>query len=263
MDNKHWGRTSSEQLVDALAAVLPPEKMEELNTLAANLKAPDEPGYTGPLEEEAKKLANAKEEFIQGWALEVAARKLGLSPRSIFDENPAIHEKAREIRNDPEFKEVIGEMVNGKTNEELREIKTAHVTGDLGRYSVAKERIHYEKQCAEVIVNRTMSEYLDKLDPEERREQLDAEIARCRQMPAFQKVMDARFENIINVSDVNWLLRDIKKPQHQETLWEDMIDAQNQVLQAETNRPVQMGPQQPQVPQQDQNQVGEGLAANL
>lgn len=43
MDNKHWGRTSSEQLVDALAAVLPPEKMEELNTLAANLKAPDEP----------------------------------------------------------------------------------------------------------------------------------------------------------------------------------------------------------------------------
>ncbi len=53
--DKHWGRESAEQVVDALAEVLPPEKMQELNDLSENIKAPDEPGYTGPREEEPYK----------------------------------------------------------------------------------------------------------------------------------------------------------------------------------------------------------------
>ena len=208
---------------------------------------------------EAQQLANAKEDFMQGWALEVAAKELKLTPRRRFDENPKLQEKAREVRNDPKFKEVMGEMMKGKTSEELQQIKTAHVTGDRDGYDIAKARIQYEKQCAEVIVNKTMSDRLEKMDPEERRKTMDKEISRCRQMPAFQNVMNERFEDIHLANFANRLLHEIKSPQKQEELWDDMIEAQNKVLQAEAQQPVQMEPQQPQVQQNAKKQVQEDV----
>ena len=202
---------------------------------------------------EAQKLANAKEDFMQGFALEVAARDLKLTDRRRFDENPDLQKKAKEVRSDPVFKETISEMMKGKTDEELRKIKTATVSDNqIDKFEIAEKRIRYEKQCAEVIVNNTMSGQLEKLDPEKRRKRMDDEIARCREMPAFQKVMNERFEDMTFSSFADKLLRDIKSPEHQEKLWDDVIKAQNELMLAEARKPLQMGPQQPQVQQQNQ-----------
>ena len=201
---------------------------------------------------EAQKLADAKEGFIQGWAMEVAAKQLGLTQRRRFDENPALQAKAREVRNDPEFKEVIGEMMKGKTNQELLKSKTAHISplSDVDSYEVSKRRIQYEKQCAELVVMNTMSERLAKLSPEEQRKEMDTQIARCREMPAFQNVMNQRFEGVDKDYIADRLLKEIKKPEEQEKLWDDVVAEQHKVLQAEAAKPVQpVQPRQPQAAQ--------------
>ncbi len=224
-----------------------------VDAMSATLAAAYKKQVTDP--KEARKLANAKEDFIQGFALEVAARDLGLTDRRRFDENPDLQKKAKEVRKDPVFKETVSEMMKGKTDDELREIKTASIADNqISKYEIAEKRIRYEKLCAEVIVNNTMSEQLDKLGPEERRTRMDKEIARCREMPAFQNVMNERFQGMVFSSFADKLIREIKSPEHQEKLWDDVIKAQNEVMLAEARKPVQTGPQQPQV-QQDQNQV--------
>ena len=48
MNNKEWGRTSYNQLLDALEAVLPEEKLIEIADTVQKLRAPGEPGYEGP-----------------------------------------------------------------------------------------------------------------------------------------------------------------------------------------------------------------------
>ena len=195
---------------------------------------------------EARELANAKEDFIQGWALEVAASKMGLTARRRFDENPALQAKAREVRNDPEFKEVVGEMMKGRTDRELRNWKTAHIRVlPDPTYDINKLRIQYEKQCAEIVVKNTMGERLDKMSPEERRKTMDREVARCREMPAFKNMMNERFTDVDTVGMVERFIDEMKDPRKQEELWDDMIAQQQKVLQAEADKPVQL-PRQPQ-----------------
>ena len=48
MNNKEWGRTSYKQMLDALEAVLPEEKLEEIAASVQKLRAPGEAGYEGP-----------------------------------------------------------------------------------------------------------------------------------------------------------------------------------------------------------------------
>ena len=211
---------------------------------------------------EAHKFDNAKEEFMQGWAMEVAAKKLGLTTRRMFDENPALQAKAREVRNDPKFKEVVGEMMKGKTNEELHKLKTAHIKtySNVETYEVAEKRIDYEKKCAEIIVNNTMGERLDKMNPEDRRKEMDVQIARCREMPAFRNVMNERFEDVLNPNSAERMIRQMDNPQKQNELWDDMITAQNEIMNAEAAKPAPL-PRQPQAEQnnpevQQQRQTG-------
>ncbi len=69
MDNKYWGRTSNRQMLDALEAVLPPEKLQAMGESAEKLVAPDEPGYTGPFSsypdrEKVEKLRRKEQETL-------------------------------------------------------------------------------------------------------------------------------------------------------------------------------------------------------
>ncbi len=55
LDSKAWGRKSNHQVLDAAEKVIPAERMKMIAEMAVNLKAPDEPGYAGPLDVEPYK----------------------------------------------------------------------------------------------------------------------------------------------------------------------------------------------------------------
>ena len=84
---------------------------------------------------------------------------------------------------------------------------------------------------------------------------MDREIARCREMPAFKNVMNERFTGVDTVGMAERFINEMKDPQKQEKLWEDVIAQQQKALQAEADKPVQM-PRQPQA-EQDGPKVGQ------
>ena len=57
-------------------------------------------------------------------ALDVAAQKLGIGTDSVgfSDKNPAIQRKAREDRNDSQFKEVMARILEDKNEGQVRKI---------------------------------------------------------------------------------------------------------------------------------------------
>ena len=72
--------------------------------------------------------------------------------------------------------------------------------------------------------------------------------------------MNERFEDVLNPNVVDRMNRQMDNPQKQNELWDDMITAQNEIMNAEAAKPAPL-PRQPQAEQnapevQQQPQAG-------
>ena len=93
-------------------------------------------------------------------ALDVAAQELGIGTDSVgfSDKNPAIQRKAREVRNDSQFKEVMARILGDKNDGQVRKITdNKNSTDRLYIYSRSLWEMEYEKQCSELAAEKMLT----------------------------------------------------------------------------------------------------------
>ena len=138
----------------------------------------------------APKLRNrVMQDLAKGYAMDLAAKELRLDHecQTYDNSNPLIQKRADEIMKDPELRDVVIKVSEGKTVEEIRKLHNpAELGGNISLDSVyqrAKVQVRYEKRCADAAAEAA----LRKNDPDH--EPAPEEIRKC----ADALLKDARF----------------------------------------------------------------------
>ena len=179
--------------------------------------------------ESPKREEQIREDYMQGYAMEMAADEMHLSARRIDIDNPAIGQKATEIRQDPVFREAMERLMKGKSPEKLRKEKKCEVIGDTGRCGTMMKRIEYEKKCAELAVEMVTGDKLAKMSPEARSRMMTRQIAQCREMPAFQAFVDKKLEDV-EVRDIEKMIDRLNTPAGREKDWKELSETMQKAV---------------------------------
>ena len=136
-------------------------------------------------------LQQAQEDLRMGYALDLAAKELGFSfksnPQNFTPKNPRLHSKALEVKQRPEFREIVDRIIQGKS---IQQLEGLHKPANLDRseeaqeaYARAENTVNLEKRCAKITAE---SMLLAKEGKEPSPEKLENAARVLRQDPRFQ-----------------------------------------------------------------------------
>ena len=138
----------------------------------------------------ASRLEKAKEDCAKGFALDEACKALKITQlqQTYSVKNPFLQAKAEEIMKDPDFREVMRRMTEGKTIEEVEQL---HTPAEMNKGSHGEEKfkhltisLEYEKRCAAVAAEAALRSQNEGRDPSQA--EIDNFAATLRKDPRFQ-----------------------------------------------------------------------------
>ena len=144
-----------------------------------------------------------RQDCAKGYALDEAARQLKLTAQSqTYDErNPELQRKADEIMKDPEFRDIMLRLMDGKT---IKQIKALHERAKLdsdpgaqSHFDKAKRQVRFEKRCASVTAEAMLRSKNPDQEPTKEAVKNTAEaLLKDARFSAFVREKESAFESI-------------------------------------------------------------------
>ena len=143
----------------------------------------------------------AREDFCTGYALDVAAGELRIrrGTDGYDSRNRRIRNRAKEVLQRTEFREVMARMMKGKTAEELRQMHRPGMLDDVSAmfspqeeaYRCALYGLRYEKRCAALAAESLLRA---NGSPRPSEQQIEHGAERLRQEPEFQSFIRQKLQ---------------------------------------------------------------------
>ena len=172
------------------------------------------------------RLKQTRQDVARGYAMDLAAQALKISfmDQLFSNRNSMIQKKADEIMKDPEFTEVMGRMMDGKTVGELEQLhkpaKLEATDKTQNAYLIAKGQLRYEKRCASVAAEAILQKQSPNQQPSQ--EEIDKFAKRLRKDVRFKSFLREKENELSAVKDYDRVINDLTVPAKRSQLLTEM-----------------------------------------